>query len=137
MVKKPNKKIVYIVTGSAVIFTAIVIVVAVNYHFESINHDSGPINRLLNIKTIDDDATILMHTKKGIIAGELTEINDNFIKVKNNNIQWLVTTDDKTKYRAADLELIKQQLQKYDQVTVLGDVETGTTSIRAVLIRKY
>jgi hypothetical protein len=136
MAKKPNKKIVYFVVTSAAVFTVAVVIVAINYHFESITHDSGPINRIINLNKKDDLNTISMHTKKGIITGRIAEINSESIIVSKNQLTWKITSDQRTIFRVNNTNSTREQLKINDFITVLGDTNSNEATIRAVLIRE-
>lgn len=136
MDKKPNQKLIYFITALSILFTFIVVIEGWNYHQESIEHDTGPINRLLNWGKTDDTETVLMHTKRGIVTGYVSMVNDNSMTVSNHKLQWRITADNHTKIRYGNISIQYSDLHVNDSVTIFGEELSNSPIVKAVLIRK-
>ena len=136
MDKKPNQKLIYFITALSILFTMIVVIEGWNYHQESIEHDSGPINRILNWGKIDDAETRLTHTKRGIVTGYISIVNENSMTVSKNRLQWGITADNYTKVRYGNAAIQYSDLHVNDSVTIFGEELPNSTIVKAVLIRK-
>lgn len=136
MDKKPNQKLIYFITTLSILFTIIVVIEGWNYHQESIEHDSGPINRLLNWGKTDDTETVLMHTKRGIITGYISKVDENSMMVSKNKLQWRITVDNRTRVRSGNTATQYSDLHINDSVIIFGEELPNDSILKAVLIRK-